>query len=273
MGRQQFLLLSLVVVAIAVSCASPTPTPTPALITVGPGDNPQAFLQAIPATERDCLSEAFGAEILLNVFGSRPPSPDDTAKLTGCLSEDTARRMMLGMLIMELDISEQGMACINAELRDVNFLALYGQRPGEGGIQGQTFTFSVFRAALNCLSEEEAAGMFGGIEEGDGPSMDQFKCLFESADDETVAELFAMGAGGGQGASPRPQLLDLIAKCGPIPDPGGGSGPPDLTPEQQTCVINAIGEAAFSQLFTQQRLPNSEELQKIETCVGPIGPG
>ena len=38
-----------------------TPTPTPALITVGPGDNPQAFLQAIPASERDCVVQAFGS--------------------------------------------------------------------------------------------------------------------------------------------------------------------------------------------------------------------
>ncbi len=115
--------------------------------------------------------------------------------------------------------------------------------------------------------------MFGGVEEGGGPSMEQFKCLFESADDETIARLFALRAGGREGAPLPPELLDIINKCGPMPGPGEGSGPPELTPEQQNCVIEAIGETAFSQLFTGQRPPTLEELQKIEACGVPIGPG
>ena len=103
--------------------------------------------------------------------------------------------------------------------------------------------------------------------------MEQFKCLFESADDETIAELFAMGPGGGEDASPAPELLDLITKCGPIPGRDEGSGPPDLTPEQQNCVIEAIGETVFSELFSGQRPPTQEELQNIEACGLPIGPG
>ena len=42
--------------------------------------------------------------------------------------------------------------------------------------------------------------MFGGVEGEGGPGMEQFKCLFESADDETIAKLFAMGAGAREGA-------------------------------------------------------------------------
>ncbi len=47
----------------------------------------------------------------------------------------------------------------------------------------------------------------------------------------------------------------------------------ELTPEQQTCVIEAIGETAFSEIFTGQRPPTLEELQKIDACGVPIGPG
>ncbi len=285
--------IAMLLLAFAVACVAPTPTPTPtatprptptptatptptpALITVGPGDNPQAFLQAIPASERDCLVQAFGTENLLEVIGTGPPSSDDMAKLTGCLSEETARRMMLGMLMMELGISEQGITCIGAELRDVSFLDLYGPLPyeQEQTMEAQTFMSRVFRAAFNCLSEEEAAEMFGRVEEGGGPSMEQFKCLFGSADDETIAKLFAMGAGAREGAPLPPELLDIITRCGPIPGLGEGSGPPELTPEQKSCVIEAIGETAFSQLFTGQRPPTLEELQKIEACGVPIGPG
>ena len=140
-------------------------------------------------------------------------------------------------------------------------------------MQAQTFATQMFRAAFNCLSEEEAAEMFGGVEEGGGPSMEQFKCLFESADDETIAKLFAMGAGAREGAPLPPELLDIITRCGPIPGLGEGSGPPELTPEQEDCVIEAIGETAFNELFTGQRPPTTEEIQKIEACGVPIGSG
>jgi hypothetical protein len=103
--------------------------------------------------------------------------------------------------------------------------------------------------------------------------VDQFKCLFESADDETIAKLFAMSPDRGEGNSPAPELLDLITKCGPIPGRDEGSGPPDLTPEQQNCVMEAIGETGFSELFGGQRPPTQEDLQKMEACGLPIGPG
>ena len=140
-------------------------------------------------------------------------------------------------------------------------------------MEAQTFGFQIFRAAVDCLSEEEAAEMFGALEEGGGPSMEQFKCLLESADDETILRLFAMGAGATEGAPLPPELLDIITRCGPIPGLGEESGPPELTPEQQNCVIEAIGETAFSQLFTGQRAPTLQEFQMMEACGVPIGPG
>ncbi len=88
-----------------------------------------------------------------------------------------------------------------------------------------------------------------------------------------MAKLFTMGAGAREGAPLPPELLDIITRCGPMPGLGEGSSPPELTPEQQNCVIEAIGETAFSQLFTRQRPPTPEELQKIEACGVPIGPG
>ena len=282
MGYVRAGVVAMLLLAFAVACGAPTPAPTltatptpsltptetptqtPALITVGPGDNPQAFLQAIPASERDCVGKAFGTENLLDVIGAGPPSSENMANFTGCLSEETARRMTLGTMMMELGISEQDITCMSAGLGD-----------GEQSMQGPAFGFQIFRAAFNCLSEEKAAEMFGGVEEGGGPSMEQFKCLFDSADDETIVKLFAMGGGARGGAPPPTELLDLITRCGPIPvpGPGEGSGPPELTPEQQNCVIEAMDETAFSQLFSGGRPPTLEEIQKVEACGVPIGPG
>ena len=69
MGYVRAGVVAMLLLAFAVACGAPTPAPTltatptpsptptetptqtPALITVGPGDNPQAFLQAIPAND------------------------------------------------------------------------------------------------------------------------------------------------------------------------------------------------------------------------------
>ncbi len=110
--------------------------------------------------------------------------------------------------------------------------------------------------------------MFGGIEVGGGPSLEQYKCLFESADDETLAKLWTMGPGTKVGVPLPPELLDIITRCGPIP----GVGETELTPEER-CIIEAIGETAFSEFLTGQRRPTQEEMQKMEACQVPAGPG
>ena len=115
--------------------------------------------------------------------------------------------------------------------------------------------------------------MFDSVGEGGGPSMEQFKCLFESADDETIARLWSMGTGAEEGAPLPPELVDIITRCGPIPGRGEEGGPPELTPEQQSCAIEAIGETAFRELWTGQRPPTLEQIQKIEECGVPVGPG
>ena len=116
--------IALVLLAFAVACtdspppiptstpaptptATPTPTPTPAFITIGLEEDPDAFLQAIPAGERECIVQAFGTESLIEVIDAGPPSSEGMAKFTDCLTEETARRLMLGAMMMDLGISEQ----------------------------------------------------------------------------------------------------------------------------------------------------------------------
>ena len=252
-----------------------TPTPVPDLITASPEEGPQAFLKALPASELDCLEQTFGDRNLLEVIGTQRPSSEDSAKLRGCISEETARRLMLGGIITDSGIGELSITCINTELKDVSFLDnLLPQ--GEPSTQGQTFGFQLSRAMLTCLSEEEAARfeILGAAEDEGGPTVEQLKCLYESADDETLVQLFAMAAaaGSGVGDPPPPEILEIVNRCGlPWPSPGEGGGPPELIQEQQTCVIEAIGETAFSELFTGQRPPTPEELQKIEACGVPLG--
>lgn len=260
--------------------ATPTPTPTPALITVNPEEDPEAFLQAIPASERDCMEQAFGAERLLEVVRAEgEPSSEETAKLMGCVSEETMRRLMLGQMMMELDISEQGMTCISAELRDVSLpdFSRQGEQEGIGKqiTEGVTFSYQLTRAALNCLSEEEAAELLGGkllggMEEGDGPNLEYLRCLYGSIDDETIAQLaettakiFTMGEAARE--EDKPEMLDFFNRCSPIPG-REEQGLPKYTPEQVDCVYEALGDQSWIMIFTGQRPPTLEEIEKMEAC-------
>jgi len=104
--------------------------------------------------------------------------------------------------------------------------------------------------------------------------VEQLKCLYGgSTDPETLAKLFTKAAGGIVGAPPPQELVDIFTGCGfPFPGPGEEGGPPELTQEQQSCIIEAIGDTAFDELYAGQRRPTPEEIQKIEVCE-PTGPG
>ena len=77
------------------------------------------------------MVQAFDTENLLELIGTGPPSLEDMAKFNSCLSEETARRMMLGTMMVELGISEQDITCMSAGVGDVSFLDLTG--PGGRG--------------------------------------------------------------------------------------------------------------------------------------------
>ncbi len=187
----------------------------------------------------------------------------------GCISEQTARRVTLGQ-ILQSGISEKSVACVDSKLQGVSFLKYVGAADQQGlGAE----SIPILRAVVGCLSAEEFARseMFSGGEPG-GPTSEQFKCLLTNASDETLVKLFSMSEGGGMTMPPQ-EILDLITKCGLGSTPSGGDGPPQLTPEQQKCVVAAIGEAAFHEVMTGQRPPTQEDAQKFGACGVSLGSG
>jgi hypothetical protein len=230
---------------------------------VDPEANPGAFLAAIPSNELQCLESAFGSGGLLNVIGKEELSSDEAQKLRECVSEETARRILLGMFVRE-GASDETATCLSDELEDVNFVELFLEQEGEGFGR---LVIPLMRAMFTCVSEDEFAriDIMGSGEEG-GPTFAQLECLFANASDDSLVKFFEMTEGGREGVMPPPELFDLIIRCGVQQDDDGGSGPPPMTAEQLECVKEAITEMAFNEIFSGARPPELQEALAIGNC-------
>ena len=157
---------------------APTPTaapkPTTAAGMVAPAgiiapidaDNPQAFLSTLPAAEQTCLTEnsdPMRAITLAGLPGAAIASPQDVAKLIGCLGDDTLMQIFLsGMLVDVGPLSADSSACIragfaNLNLRPVLMAGDFAAGPGYDLLE-QAALFGSLRPhllALSCLSETE----------------------------------------------------------------------------------------------------------------------
>ena len=75
-------------------------------------------------------------------------------------------------------------------------------------------------------------------------------------------------------------LLVVLVACGgeskPAPSPTARSAPGELTPEQEDCLVAAIGEQAGRELFNGERSLTSDEVDAFAGCgigVSDFGPG
>ena len=227
---------------------------SPSLITVDPEEDPAEFLRLIPAEERGCLEDRIGAAAPEDFLKDLPPGGEEI--ILECVSEETIRRVMLGMLAREAgQLSDQAVSCLTHELEGADF---------RDGLNGESpFLESVLipRAALQCLSHEQLVRL--GVVGLDGPTADQLRCVFEYGDQETLALL----TGGGES----PEVLRLFAECGFDGDPEGYVGYSGPSPEQASCVKEGIGYDAFQELIDGQRRPTTEEMEIIADCGVYVG--
>lgn len=79
---------------------SPTASPVPKSINVDPIENPAGFLQALPASERECLEQTVGSEKLEEFISSAEPAKET---LQACLSEETIRSVIQGRMSTEAE--------------------------------------------------------------------------------------------------------------------------------------------------------------------------
>ncbi len=265
---------------------TPTPEPLPVLITANPQMEPQAFLQAIPSSERECLVRAFGEQGLAAVMGQGIPSQEAVTGILGCISEDTARRAALGTILEQSGgvITEGSLACFATQVKGISFKDLMAELALRQSQFDPAMVIPVVRAGVNCLTEPEFAALTGMVGVDAGLTLSQVKCVFAGANDESLAKLFAVFTSQ-SGESPPFDVLMVLLKCGmapgaggtppptPGPAPSGGGSPAQLTALQLECVTASIGAVAVSELQTGMRLPTPEEAQKVGACGVRLGPG
>ena len=222
------------------------------LIMVDPSEDPAEFLRLIPEAERNCLAEQVGSDELEDFL--RDPPPDGEEIILGCVSEETVRRVMLGMLAREAGgLTEQDISCLVHELEGVSFRDSVHD---EGSILDLAL---IPQAAVECLSYEQLVRIGIVQHQGpDGPTAEQLRCVLENANRETLADLTE--------GTLSTEVLRLFEECGIDADPEDIVGRPEPTHDQIACVKETIGEEAFYELVTGQRRPTEEELAAIEEC-------
>jgi hypothetical protein len=185
-------------------------------IAVDPQEDPIGFLLTIPESERSCLERAFGSERIIQMLGQEDLLEEDEVELfRRCISEETARRVTLGMMFQE-GVSEESLTCMSAKTEGVSFLDLVNFQQQEG-IEIEKKMLPILRAMFTCLSGGELTqvGVLGTGE--GGRTSEQIKCIFATADDDTLAQLIELGEGGGAGAMPSAQVVELLLECGVFP--------------------------------------------------------
>ncbi len=194
------------------------------------------------------MEQAVGPEKLEAFIASEDPG--DEILLT-CLGEETVRAMTLGQMAREAGgLSDETVNCLLDEAGSLDLRSLvFGDEIGP--------EFGVFMQATTlCLSDEELVRLMGFGPEDQGMTAEQLRCLL-SSDPEAIAML----------GQQRPEIAEVFNKCGiPLAFLGGPDVPPLYTPEEEACLIDAIGEPAMREVFGGQRSPTSEEKEAFAGC-------
>ena len=155
--------------------------------------------------------------------------------------------MTLGRMATEAGgFSDQTVTCLLDKTESLDFLGLLSQN----GIGPE---FSIFmQATALCLSDEELLRSqgFGSV------TAEQLRCVW-SLDPEVVATF----------GHQSPEVAELFSKCGiSLGLLEGSAGPLRLAPDEEACLIGAIGERALREVYTGQRAPTSDEVDAIAGC-------
>jgi hypothetical protein len=145
--------------------------------------------------------------------------------------------------------------CMFQNASDETIMKLF--RMGGDGGAGQMPPPDVLEVIVKC-GLDTGQGDGGGSQ---GPSPEQLQCVTSAIGVTALSEIISGSR------APTAEEMQKLQACGfsfgqePTGTPGG---PPQLTQEQQRCLVAAIGEKAFAELMGSQRAPTLEEVAKIK---------
>lgn len=244
-GNRRYLLLFLAAFAvIAVACTSEDKPDLPGIIdagaataeaaasqlaelppiTVSLDDEPAAFLDAIPETERRCLEDEWGDDRYTAIRNGEERLGDETLGLFPCIAGNTLLRVMVGGMTAEVGgLSVETQACMIQKLSAgttstvISQIDALGDKPSMeefGAIAMDLITETI--PVTFCLNEEERTKL--DSQNQFGTSISTLECLYDGAESVGLdfSSVFEIAP---SGFEPPAEYLQVASDCGfPITD-------------------------------------------------------
>ncbi|MEX0763245.1 MAG: hypothetical protein WD208_03055 [Dehalococcoidia bacterium] len=254
--------------------ATPESSPTPAPIepiNIGPDEDPEAFLAALPPSELECAETAVGGHeqliSLLNQQGAHPDQ-DQALQLAECVSAETVARVLTGQLEnMSAPLSIDTRQCISEKVSGTSISALIGSdsEPDPGAAIG-------FMQAIFCLNSAERAALEASGEGfapiGGDVGIDELECLADAVGPTRLAAAAGLFLGQGNSDDLLPsEFINEMTACGLITEEDLAKT--QLTAEQLDCLFTELGDKVAGLMSGQQ--PDSGDMSDFMAALSKCG--
>lgn len=229
--------------------ATPTPTPVPVeLIDVDPFEDAAGFLDAVPASDVTCVTDALGGRdrVLAMLESALEFDPITTAEaelIDGCLSDQTVQAVFVGQLAREAGgVSDETVACIADNTTGMSAAALFTETPAVDStislLQGIFCLNSDEREAISASDAVYGFGDFGGI--------DALECVVNGVGPTGLEDLMGAASSGLDDFGVVADIYPLLVECGSIDDSTfEGTG---ISVDQVGCILDEMGESGLALL-------------------------
>ena len=216
--------------------SSPTQAPLSDPVTARLETAPRVFLDAIPASERECVVASWGQARYDQIVAGGAPTVEENEAAFDCLGDTTAVRMLLGGLVAGAgELSDTTLRCASQRLAEADPAIVRaaaqnpgGDTPADDLAQAVASGDASILQAVFCLNADERAALeaSGGFVMGE--DIAAFECLASELGDErfrtvmpdlvqiaTVRDSrFGTAAPAGSQAGPPADVLEAMRRCG-----------------------------------------------------------
>lgn len=212
-------------------------------ITVSLDDEPAAFLDAIPETERQCLEDERGDDRYTAIRNGEERLGDETLGLFPCIAWNTLLRVMVGGMTAEIGgLSIETQACMIQKLSAgntssvISHIDALGDKPSLEEFGPIMMDLITEIPVTFCLNEEERAKL--DDQNQFGTSISDLECMYDGVqslglDFSTVFEIAPAGF------EPPAEYLKVASDCGfPVDD--GSTSPTPITRDRSAPSIEPV---------------------------------
>jgi hypothetical protein len=241
---------------------------------VDPTEDPVGFLNALPAIEASCLSDALGGRervlaILESGLGFDPITSTEARAIDRCVSDDTVQGIFVGQLEREAGgLSDATVACIGEQVGGLSAAALFVEEPAvDAAISLLKGIFCLNNEERTAISSSGAAYGFGEL-----GGIDALECVVNGAGPTGLADLLGSLSADSSGAIDFlavAELFPVFVECGAVDD--SAFEEIGLTADQVSCLLTAVGDVGLSLLDSTAAEPELGDLAAMFTALDDCG--